>query len=46
MIKAKSRSVARGFKLREGIDFSEASGATVSSSSVRVLIAIACGICV
>lgn len=39
MIKAKSRSVARGFKQREEMDFSEAFGPTVSSSSVRVLIA-------
>ena len=41
MIKAKSRLVARGFKQREGVDFSETFAPTVSSSCVRHLSAIA-----
>ena len=40
--KAKSRLVARGFKQREGVDFSETFAPTVSSSCVRLLSAIAC----
>ena len=40
--KAKSRLVARGFKQREGVDFSETFAPTVSSSCVRRLSAIAC----
>ena len=42
VVKAKSRLVARGFKQREGIDFSETFAPTVSSSCVRLLSAIAC----
>ena len=42
MVKAKSRLVARGFKQREGVDFSETFAHTVSSSCVRLLSAIAC----
>ena len=42
MVKAKSRLVARGFKQREGVDFSETFAPTVSSSCVRLLCAIAC----
>ena len=42
MIKTKSRSVARCFKQREGVDFSETFALIVSSSCVRLLSAIAC----
>ena len=42
--KAKSRLVAREFKQREGIDFTETFALTVSSYCVRVLSAIACEI--
>ena len=42
VVKAKSRLVARGFKQREGIDFSETFAPTVSTSCVRLLSAIAC----
>ena len=42
MVKAKSRLVVRGFKQREGVDFSETFAPTVSSSCVRLLSAIAC----
>ena len=42
VVKAKPRSVARGFKQREGVDFSETFAPTVSSSYVRLLSAIAC----
>ena len=42
VVKAKSRLVARGFKQREGVDFSETFAPTVSSSCVRLLSAIAC----
>ena len=42
VVKAKSRLVARGFKQRVGVDFSETSAPTVSSSCVRLLSAIAC----
>ena len=42
VVKAKSRLVARGFKQREGVDFSETFASTVSSSCVRLLSAIAC----
>ena len=42
VVKAKSRLVARGFKQREGVDFSETFTPTVSSSCVRLLSAIAC----
>ena len=42
MIKATSRLVARGFKQREGVDFSETFASTVSSSCVRLLSANAC----
>ena len=42
VIKAKSRLVARGFKQREGVDFSETTVLAVSSSCVRLLSAIAC----
>ena len=41
MVKAKSRLVVRGFKQREGVDFSETLTPTVSSSCVRRLSAIA-----
>ena len=41
VVKAKSRSVARGFKQRGGVDFSETFAPTVSSSCVRLLSAIA-----
>ena len=41
MVKAKSRSVARGFKQHEGVDFNETFASTVSSSCVRLLSAIA-----
>ena len=42
VVKAKSRLVARGFKQRGGVDFSETFASTVSSSCVRLLSAIAC----
>ena len=42
MVKAKSRLVARGFKQREGVDFSEMFSPSGSSSCVRLLSAIAC----
>ena len=42
VVKAKSRLVARGFKQREEVDFSETFAPTVSSSCVRLLSAIAC----
>ena len=42
MVKAKSRLVARGFKQREGVYFSETFAPTVSNSCVRLLSAIAC----
>ena len=42
VVKAESRLVARGFKPREGIDFSETFAPTVSGSCVRLLNAIAC----
>ena len=42
MVKVKSRLVARGFKQREGVDFSVTFGPTVSCSCVRLLSAIAC----
>ena len=42
VVKAKSRLVARGFKQREGVDFSETFAPTVSNSCVRLLNAIAC----
>ena len=42
VVKANSRLVARGFKQREGVDFSETFTPTVSSSCVRLLIALAC----
>ena len=42
MVNAKLRLVARGFKQREGVDFSETFAPTVSSSCVRLLSAIAC----
>ena len=42
LVKAKSKLVARGFKQREGVDFSETFAPTVSSSCVRLLSAIAC----
>ena len=42
MVKAKSRLVARGFKQRERVDFSETFAPTVSSSCVHFLSAIAC----
>ena len=41
MFKAKSRLVARGFKQREGVDFSETFAPTVSSSCVRHMSAVA-----
>ena len=42
VVKAKSRLVARGVKQREGVDFSETFGLTVSSSCVRLLSASMC----
>ena len=42
VVKAKLRLVARGFKQREEVDFSETFAPTVSSSRVRLLSAIAC----
>ena len=42
MVKAKLRLVTRSFEHREGVDFSETFGPTVSSSCVRLLSAIAC----
>ena len=42
VVKAKSRFLARDFKQREGVDFSETFAPTVSSSCVRLLSAIAC----
>ena len=42
VIKAKSRLVARGFKQRGGVDFSETTVPAVSSSCVRLLSAVAC----
>ena len=42
VVKAKSKLVARGFKQREGVDFSETFAPTVSSSYVCLLSAIAC----
>ena len=42
VVKAESRLVARGFKQREGVYFSETFAPTVSSSCVRLLSAIAC----
>ena len=42
VVKSKSRLVARGFKQREGIDFSETFAPTVSTSCVRLLSAIVC----
>ena len=42
VVKDKSMLVARGFKQREGVDFSETFAPTVSSSCVRLLRAIAC----
>ena len=42
LVKAKSGLVTRGFKQREGVDFSETLAPTVSSSCVRLLSAIAC----
>ena len=42
VVKAKSRLVARGFKQREGVVFSETFAPTVSSSCVRLLSVIAC----
>ena len=42
MVKVESRLVARGFKQRERVDFSETFALTVSSSRVRLLSAIAC----
>ena len=42
MVKAKSRLVTRGFKQREGVDFSETFAPTVSSSCMGLLSAIAC----
>ena len=42
IVKFKARLVARGFKQREGIDFSETFAPTVSGSCVRLLAAIAC----
>ena len=42
VVKAKSRLVARGFKQREGVAFSETFAPTVSSSCLRLLSAIAC----
>ena len=40
--KPKSKLVARGFKQREGVDFSEAFAPTVLNFCVRLLSAIAC----
>ena len=42
VVRAKSRLVARGFKQREGVYFSETFAPTVSSSCVRLFRAIAC----
>ena len=42
VVKTKSRLVARGFKQRKRVDFSETFAPTVSSSCVRLLSAIAC----
>ena len=42
VVKAESRLVARGFKQREGVDFSETFAPTVASSCVRLLSVIAC----
>ena len=42
VVKARSWLVARGFKQREGVDFSETFAPTVSCSCVRLLSAIAC----
>ena len=42
VVKAKSRLVARGFKQREGVDFSDTFAPTVSSSCVSLLSAITC----
>ena len=42
VVKATSKLVARGFKQREGVDFSETFAPTVSSSCLRLLSAIAC----
>ena len=42
IVKFKARLVARGFKQREGIDFSETFAPTVSGSCGRLLTAIAC----
>ena len=42
MVKVKSRLVARGFKQRERVNFSETFAPTVSKSCVRLLSAIAC----
>ena len=42
VVKAKSKIVARGFKRRAGVNFSETFAPTVSSSCVRLLSAIAC----
>ena len=41
-VKAKSRLVTRGFKRREGVDFSETFAPIVSSSCARLLSVIAC----
>ena len=41
VVKAKSRLVARGFKQREEVDFSETFATTVSNSCVGLLSAIA-----
>ena len=42
VVKAKSRLVARGFKQREEVDFSETFDLAVSSSSVHLLSVITC----
>ena len=42
VVKPKSRLVARSFKQREGVDFSETFSPTLSSFCVRLLRAIAC----
>ena len=42
VVKAESRLVVRGFKQRDGIDFSETFAPTMSSSCVHLLSAIAC----